>query len=697
MGRPPPYWEACSSVSSPAESPGRTWTSRARAGTRTPSSRLCCADPAGRGPGCASRWRNSCRERSVRAPVAILETINSPADLRALDQPRLTRLAEEVRAFLIEQTSKTGGHLSPNLGVVELTFALHRVFDSPKDAIVWDTGHQAYVHKMVTGRSKDFARLRQSGGLSGYPSRKESEHDLVENSHASTSLSYALGIAEARLRKRIGGYVVAVIGDGALTGGMAYEALNQIAHLQPPNLVIVINDNGRSYAPTVGGLARHLSQLRVDPRYERIKDEISRLLRDLPLVGSTADQAAYRVKEGLKQLLQPSTIFESLGIKYAGLVDGHDEPALEEVLSRAKKLREPVVVHVVTEKGRGYSPAVDDDVDKLHGVPAFDPLTGRPRSTELKYTDVFGEALMTAGTRRPDVCAITAAMASSTGLLNFAKEFPERFFDVGICEQHAVTFAAGLAMAGMHPVVCIYSTFLARAFDQTIMDVALHKLPVVFVVVRAGGAGPDGSSHHGIFDLSYLRLIPNLKIAAPADATELCALLETALATDGPVAIRFPSGPVPATADLPVEPLPIGRWEELRKGSDAVIFAVGRMVGVSMEAADRLEMQGISCAVVNARWIKPVDPRITEWARTHPVVVTVEDNVGAGGFGGAVLETLAPHGLAGRVRTLALPDDFLPQGRASDILKDNGLDAAGIARAVFLAVKGRVPTELREP
>jgi 1-deoxy-D-xylulose-5-phosphate synthase len=625
--------------------------------------------------------------------MGILETINSPADLRALNQPHLLELAQEIRAFLVEQTSKTGGHLSPNLGVVELTFALHRVFDSPKDAIVWDTGHQAYVHKIVTGRSKDFARLRQAGGLSGYPSRNESAHDLVENSHASTSLSYALGIAEARLRKRIGGHVVAIIGDGALTGGMAYEALNQIAHLQPPNLVVVINDNGRSYAPTVGGLARHLSQLRVDPRYERIKDDISRLLRELPLVGSTADQAAYRVKEGLKQLLQPSTIFESLGIKYAGLVDGHDEPALEVMLSRAKKLREPVVVHVVTEKGHGYGPAVEDEVDKLHGVSAFDPLTGRPRSTEVSYTDVFGEALMTAAARRPEVCAITAAMASSTGLLNFAKEFPDRFFDVGICEQHAVTFAAGLAMAGMHPVVCIYSTFLARAFDQTLMDVAMHKLPVVFVIDRAGVTGPDGSSHHGIFDLSYLRLIPNLKIAAPADATELCALLETALATDGPVAIRYPKGPVPATPDLPVEPVPVGRWEELRKGDDAVIFAVGRMVEVAKEAAERLEMQGVTCAVVNARWVKPVDPRITEWARTHPVVMTVEDNVGTGGFGGAVLEALAPHGLAGRVRTLALPDQFLPQGRASDILKDHGLDAAGVAKSVFEAVKGPVPTE----
>ncbi|TAN32326.1 1-deoxy-D-xylulose-5-phosphate synthase [bacterium] len=625
--------------------------------------------------------------------MGILETIGSPADLRALDQARLAELADEVRAFLVEQTSKTGGHLSPNLGVVELTFALHRVFDSPKDAIVWDTGHQAYVHKIVTGRAKDFERLRQAGGLSGYPSRRESEHDLVENSHASTSLSYALGIAEARLRKHIDGRVVAVIGDGALTGGMAYEALNQIAHLQPSNLIIVINDNGRSYAPTVGGLAHHLSSLRIDPRYERVKEEISRLLRDLPRVGSTADQAAYRVKEGLKQLLQPSTIFETLGIKYAGLVDGHDEPALEEVLSRAKRLREPVIVHVVTEKGHGYGPAVEDEIDKLHGVGAFDPLTGRPRRTELTYTDVFGEALMTAAARRPEVCAITAAMGSSTGLLNFAKEFPDRFFDVGICEQHAVTFAAGLAMAGMHPVICIYSTFLARAFDQTLMDVALHKLPVVFVIDRAGVTGPDGSSHHGIFDLSYLRLIPNLKIAAPADATELCALLETALSTDGPVAIRYPKGPVPSTPDLPVEPLPVGRWEELRKGSDAVIFAVGRMVEVAAEAAERLEMQNISCGVVNARWVKPVDPRLTEWARSHPLVVTVEDNVGTGGFGGAVLEALAPHGLAGRVRMLALPDRFLPQGKAPDILKENGLDAAGIARAVYEAVQGPVRKE----
>src|SRR6266852_6006366 len=625
--------------------------------------------------------------------MALLADINSPSDLKRLNQQQLTQFAAEVRAFLVDHIARTGGHLSPNLGVVELTFALHRVFDSPKDAIVWDTGHQAYVHKMVTGRTAEFSTLRQQGGLSGYPSRQESKHDVIENSHVSTSLSYALGLAEARLRKREPGFVIAVIGDGALTGGMAYEALNQIAHLQPPNLIIVINDNGRSYAPTVGGLARHLSQLRIDPRYERIKVEISRILRDLPLVGATADQAAYRVKESLKQLLQPSTVFESLGIKYAGVVDGHDEAELEAIFSRAKKLNASVVVHAATEKGHGYGPAVEDEIDKLHGVSAFDPLTGRPRSTDVKYTDVFGEALMTAATRRPEVCAITAAMASSTGLLNFAKEFPDRFFDVGICEQHAVTFAAGLAMAGMRPVVCIYSTFLARAFDQTIMDVALHKLPVVFVIDRAGVTGPDGSSHHGVFDLSYLRLIPNLRVAAPADATELCALLETALDLDGPIAIRYPKGPVPATPDLPVEPLPVGRWEERRKGSDAAIFAVGRMVEVATEAAERLAFQGIECSVVNARWVKPVDPRIVDWAKRHPIVMTVEDNVGAGGFGGAVLEALAPHGLAGRVRNLALPDQFLPQGKAADILRANGLDAAGIAQATYNAIKGTVASE----
>lgn len=618
---------------------------------------------------------------------AVLESISSPADIRPLSRQQLEQLASEIRSYLIESISRTGGHLSPNLGVVELTLAVHRVFESPRDTIIWDTGHQAYVHKLLTGRAGAFHTLRQPGGLSGYPSRSESEHDLVENSHASTSLSYALGIAEARLRSGHPGHVVAIIGDGALTGGMAWEALNQIAHLQPPNLVVVLNDNGRSYAPTVGGLARHLAQLQIDPRYERLKREIRHLLRQLPAFGSQADEAAYRLKESLKQLLQPNTVFDSLGLKYAGPVDGHDLEALEDLLRRARRLRSPTVIHAVTEKGRGYGPAIEDEIDKLHGVGAFDPLSGRPRHTELTYTDVFGEALLTTASRHPDVVAVTAAMASSTGLLGFAREFPDRFFDVGICEQHAVTFAAGLAMAGKRPVVCIYSTFLQRAFDQLIMDVGLHRLPVVFVLDRAGVTGPDGSSHHGVFDLSYLRLVPNLKVAAPADATELCALLETAVSSDGPIAIRYPKGTVPQTPDLPVEPLPVGRWEELRRGEDACILAVGRMVEVALVAAEWLAQAGISCGVVNARWLKPMDPRlVNEWARRYPLLLTAEDNVSTGGFGAAVLEALAPQGLAGKVRLAALPDRFLPHGRPAEILAQHGLDPEGLAAQVQAAL-----------
>lgn len=618
----------------------------------------------------------------------MLKSVTSPDDLRRLKQPELESLAAEIRTFLIDRVSRTGGHLSPNLGVVELTIALHRVFHSPADAIVWDTGHQAYVHKLLTGRAEAFDTLRQPGGLSGYPSRAESPHDVIENSHASTSLSYALGLAEGRLRSGTPGHVVAVIGDGALTGGMAWEALNQIAHLQPPNLVLVLNDNGRSYAPTVGGLARHLAQLQIDPRYERLKGEVSQALKHLPAVGSRADQAAFRLKESMKQLLQPNTVFDSLGLKYAGPVDGHDIRALEDLLRRAKRLHAPIVLHAVTEKGRGYGPAIDDEIDRLHAVSALsDPLTGRPRSTELTYTDVFGEALLAAAARNPDVVAITAAMGSSTGLLPFAQEFPERFFDVGICEQHAVTFAAGMALAGKRPVVCIYSTFLQRAFDQMITDVAMQRLPVVFILDRAGVTGPDGSSHHGIFDLSYLRLIPNLKVAAASDATELCALLATALAADGPIAIRYPRGTVPASPDLPVEPIPVGRWEELRRGREACLLATGRMVEVALVAADQLAVEGISCGVVNARWLKPMDPRlVSEWAQRYPLLVTAEDNVGAGGFGAGVLEALAPHGLAGKVRLAALPDRFLPQGRQAALLSDHWLDPDGLARHVKAAL-----------
>jgi 1-deoxy-D-xylulose-5-phosphate synthase len=619
---------------------------------------------------------------------SLLSGVNSPADLRRLDRSQLDRLSQEIREFLVRHVSESGGHLSPNLGVVEMTLAIHRVFDSPQDAIVWDTGHQAYVHKIVTGRRDEFAKLRQEGGMSGYPSRRESEHDLIENSHASTSLSYALGIAEARLRKGIPGLVIAVIGDGALTGGMAYEAINQIAHLKPPNLIVVINDNGRSYAPTVGGVASHLSQLAVSPGYEKLKERISRRLRDIPLVGEGADEAAFRLKESLKQLVQPTNIFESLGLKYAGPIAGHDITALEDVLGRSKLLDEPIVIHVVTEKGRGYGPALNDKTEKMHAIGPSDPRTGKPLKSELTYTTVFSEALMSAGARYPELVAITAAMPSPTGLLDFAKEFPERFFDVGICEQHAVTFAAGLAMTGMHPVVAIYSTFLQRAFDQALLDVGMHNLPVTFVLDRAGVTGADGSSHHGVFDLSYLRTIPNLSIAAPADATELCALLETALAMDGPMAIRFPKGAVPSTPDLPVEPLPVGRWEEISKGTDVALLAIGKMVEVAKEAARLLEAEGVSCGVINARWLKPMDPRlVTDWAVRYPALVTAEDNVITGGFGSAVLETLASVGLAGKVRVMALPDEFLPHAKPADILSHHHLDAAGLAGAAREAAR----------
>jgi 1-deoxy-D-xylulose-5-phosphate synthase len=620
----------------------------------------------------------------------LLDSIKSPADLRGLSGPQLEVLAREIREFLIEHISETGGHLSPNLGVVELTLALHRVFESPHDAIIWDTGHQAYVHKLVTGRAAGFKNLRQAGGMSGYPSRAESEHDWIENSHASTSLSYALGLAQARLRKGEAGHVVAVIGDGALTGGMAWEALNQIAHLQPSNLIVVINDNGRSYAPTVGGLARHLANLSVDPRYEKLKGEISDRLRELPAVGPAANQAAYRLKESLKQLVQPTTVFDSLGLKYAGPVNGHNLASLEQVLVRARDVGEPAVVHVITEKGRGYGPAIDDEIDKLHGVSAFDPETGRARNSELSYTDVFGEALMSAATRHPEVVAMTAAMASSTGLLDFSREFPDRFYDVGICEQHAVTFAAGLALAGCRPVVCIYSTFLQRAYDQVITDVAMHRLPVVFVLDRAGVTGPDGSSHHGIFDLAFLRAVPNLAIAAPADESELSGLLETALTLDGPVAIRYPKARAGSMPEIPGVPLPLGLWEEVRQGTDAAIVAIGRMVGEAREAANLLAAEGIDCGVINARWLKPIDPRLAgEWAERYPILLTAEDGVASGGLGAAVLEALAPTGRAGKVRVAALPDSFLPHGKASEILAEHGLTASGLAGRVRAEVGQR--------
>lgn len=605
---------------------------------------------------------------------------SDPAELRGSSPDELTALCSDIRAFLIERISRTGGHLSSNLGVVELTLAIHSSFDSPRDKIVFDVGHQAYVHKILTGRADDFGELRQTDGLSGYPSRTESPHDLVENSHASTSLSYALGLAVANPDK----WVIAVIGDGALTGGMAYEAFNHIAHVKPPNLIVVINDNGRSYAPTVGGLTRFLGRVRTDPRYEGTKKALGAVLREVPVFGDDLDERAFRLKESFKQMVHPSTYFDVLGLKYTGEVDGHDLEALREVFERAKDLGETVVVHAVTMKGKGYQPALEDEKDMMHGVGKFDVDTGLPLAKQVRYTNVFGEALAEAAGRHSDVVAITAAMESSTGLSKLAMRSPERVFDVGISEQHAVTLAAGLAMGGLRPVVAIYSTFLQRAFDQIMMDVALHELPVVFAIDRAGVTGPDGSSHHGVFDLSYLRMIPHMAIASPADATELCGLLETALIVDQPVAIRFPRASVAAMPDLPVEPYRFGEWEIVANGgTDVLLLATGRLVQEAEKAFGRLAEHGVSTTVVNARWIKPMDPRLEEWAGAHDHVVTIEDNVISGGFGAGVAEFLANAGIDRAITMLGIDDEFLPFGDPATILAEQGLDADGIVKAVL--------------
>ena len=617
--------------------------------------------------------------------MSILETIASPADLRGLSLDELQTLSEEIRAFIIDKVSANGGHLSPNLGVVELTLALHRVFDSPHDRLIWDVGHQAYVHKLVTGRMAGFDHLRHTGGLSGYPSREESPHDFVENSHASTSLSYALGHALSGYP----GYTVAVVGDGAMTGGMAYEALNHIAVARPGRLIIVLNDNGRSYAPTVGGIAAlaNLAHYRFDPRYERTKRTLGRMLRGIPLVGETADELAGRLKDAIKQILEPSTVFDALDLKYTGRIDGHDIALLEETLTVAKTYDRPVVVHVITEKGSGYQPAIEDDVEKLHGVGSFDVATGKALKTELKLTDVAGQAIAEAAATRPDMIGISAAMVSTAGLRQMAQRFPDRVYDTAIAEQHSVTLAAGMAMAGKKPVVAVYSSFLQRAFDQIVADVALHNLPVVFLVDRAGITGPDGPSHHGVFDLSYLRMIPNMVVGAPSDATELCAMIETAVDHEGPIAIRYPKGAAVSVPAIPVSAIPIGEAQLLGTGSDVLLVAVGRMVEVAEKAALDLAEKGVSVGVVNARWVKPLDPRILEWASPVSHVVTLEDNVVAGGFGSAVMEAFSAAGHVKEVTCIGVPDQFLPFGSPTDLHESVGMDVPGVVSRVLALLK----------
>jgi 1-deoxy-D-xylulose-5-phosphate synthase len=616
--------------------------------------------------------------------VSLLESVHGPEDLKRLPATQLPVLAAEIRDFMIDKVSRTGGHLGPSLGVVEITLALHRVFDSPRDKVLWDTGHQAYVHKIVTGRQAGFDGLRTKDGLSGYPSRAESEHDVIENSHASTALSYADGLSKAYAIRGEQRHVVAVVGDGALTGGMCWEALNNIAGAHLP-VVIVVNDNGRSYAPTIGGLAEHLAALRTTQQYEKALERVKSTLQQTPVVGPPMYTALHGLKRGVKDFLQPQVLFEDLGLKYYGPIDGHDEQAMETALRKARDFGGPVIVHAVTVKGFGYQPAVDDENDCLHSVgPGTDPLTGKAVPGARSWTSVLGDEMVRLGEERPDLVAITAAMLQPVGLQKFSVAFPDRTLDVGIAEQHAVTSAAGLAMGGMHPVVCLYATFLNRAFDQALMDVALHRLPVTFVLDRAGVTGEDGASHNGMWDLSLMQLVPGIRIAAPRDGATLREELREAVAVeDGPTVVRFPKGAV--GDDLPALERR-GVVDVLRRGSDVLLVAVGGMARVALEVADRVAAQGISVTVVDPRWVAPVPPELLAMAAEHRLVVTVEDNGRVGGVGSRISQALRDADLDVPARDIGIPQRFLDHGSRAQLHAEIGLTAQEVARRVVESV-----------
>ncbi|MGA4845395.1 1-deoxy-D-xylulose-5-phosphate synthase [Streptomyces sp. G5(2025)] len=625
--------------------------------------------------------------------MTILDTIRGPRDLKALTETGLGELAEEIREFLVHAVARTGGHLGPNLGVVELSIALHRVFESPVDRLVWDTGHQTYVHKLLTGR-QDFSKLRGKGGLSGYPSREESEHDIVENSHASTALGWADGLAKARQVRGERGHVVAVIGDGALTGGMAWEALNNIAAAKDRPLIIVVNDNERSYAPTIGGLADHLATLRTTDGYERFLAWGKDMLQRTPVVGQPLYESLHGAKKGFKDAFAPQGMFEDLGLKYVGPIDGHDIGAVESALRRAKRFHGPVLVHCLTEKGRGYEPALADDADRFHTVGSMDPLTCEPLAPPNgpSWTSVFGDEIVRIGAEREDVVAITAAMLEPVGLKKFAEAYPDRVWDVGIAEQHAAVSAAGLATGGLHPVVAVYATFLNRAFDQLLMDVALHRGGVTFVLDRAGVTGVDGASHNGMWDLSILQVVPGLRIAAPRDADQLRAQLREAVAVDdAPTLLRFPKesvGPAIPALDR------IGGMDVLLRDADApdadvLLVAVGVMAPVCLQAAELLRARGLRCAVVDPRWVKPVDAELPGLAARHRVVAVVEDNSRAAGVGAAVELALGDAEVDVPVRRFGIPEQFLAHAKRGEVLADLGLTPVEIAGRISatLAVK----------
>ncbi len=623
--------------------------------------------------------------------MRLLDGIRDPRDVRALEPGQLPELASEIRDFLVEKVSATGGHLGPNLGVVELTIALHRVFRSPDDVILWDTGHQAYVHKMLTGRAAEFDRLRQGGGLSGYPSRAESPHDVIENSHASTALAYADGIAKAwQISGDLGRrHVVAVIGDGALTGGMAWEALNNIAASDRP-LVIVVNDNARSYSPTIGGLAHHLSTLRTTRGYERVMDWGKRVLHRTPIVGDPLYGALHGVKKGVKDMVSPQGMFEDLGLKYIGPVDGHDESELEFALALARDFEGPVIVHAITHKGHGYEPAENDEADRFHGVGVIDPGTGRPVGVSgPTWTGVFADELVQAGRHRDEVVAITAAMLGPTGLDRFAREFPERTFDVGIAEQHAVTSAAGMAYAGMHPVVALYATFLNRAFDQVLLDCALHRAGVTFVLDRAGVTGDDGASHNGMWDLSMLQVVPGLRIAAPRDEQTLREEFREALdVSDAPTVVRFPKGSLGPS--MPAIRCENGLDVLAESGTPEVLLvAVGTFAGLAVDVVERLRAQGIGVKAVDPRWVKPVPSALIDAAASAHLVVTVEDGIRTGGVGSALANALQQAGVDVPIRVLGVPEMFLDHGKRADILATCGLTAQDVSRQIVETIARR--------
>jgi 1-deoxy-D-xylulose-5-phosphate synthase len=620
--------------------------------------------------------------------MGLLEGLNGPRDLRSLDDHQLETLASEIRDELVRTCAPRGGHLGPNLGVVELTMAIHRVFDSPRDRVIFDTGHQAYVHKMLTGRASQFDTLRSEGGLSGYPSQAESEHDIVENSHASTSLSYADGLAKAYAIRGEDRHVVAVIGDGALTGGMAWEALNNIAEGDDRRLVMVVNDNGRSYMPTVGGLANHLTTLRTSPRYEQILDLVKRRLNGVRGVGPAVYDALHAMKKGMKDALAPQGLFEDLGLKYVGPIDGHDRGAVEQALTQAKKFGGPVIVHVMTRKGFGYDPAERHETDQFHQIGPFDVETGVGTPKGRIWTDFFAEEMVTLGAERKDLVAITAAMLYPVGLDRFAAAYPERTFDVGIAEQHAVTSAAGLAMGGLHPVVAIYATFLNRAFDQVLMDVALHRCGVTFVLDRAGVTGDDGASHNGMWDMSVLQVVPGLRLAAPRDGARVRELLREAVAVhDAPTVVRLPKGPPGDDLEAVDQ---AGSMDVLvRDGArDVLIVGVGPMAPLGVEVAARLADQGIGVTVVDPRWVKPWDPAIVDLARDHRLVVCVEDNGRVGGCGTTLLQLLNDERVTTPYRQHGIPQEFLDHAKRDAILQRVGLTAQSIARGIVEDVTG---------